>query len=159
MDYSNSILQHFSAPGSHSTLRSRFPFHSPLPVPHSTLRFRFPFAPVSLKCYGWFGQQSVRMPLILITRRSGPKSVFNLFDSLQIIVDSPFSSCIMPRVEDGDVAQTSSSRKTSSDSILIVPASASSAADRAPRSRYLRAGTAFFSQPLFESFKKSDPLA
>src|SRR5438132_13945879 len=34
--------------------------------------------------------------------------------------------------------------KTTSDSNLIVPASASSAADRAPRSRYLRAGTAIF---------------
>src|SRR5438876_9711466 len=32
--------------------------------------------------------------------------------------------------------------KTTADSKLIVPASASSAADRAPRSRYLRAGTA-----------------
>ena len=31
-----------------------------------------------------------------------------------------------------------------SNSKLIVPASASSAADRAPRSRYLRAGTAIF---------------
>ena len=34
--------------------------------------------------------------------------------------------------------------KTPSNSKLIVPASASSAADRAPRSRYLRAGTALF---------------
>jgi len=32
---------------------------------------------------------------------------------------------------------------------LKVPASASSAADRAPRSRYLRAGTALFYRPFF----------
>jgi hypothetical protein len=38
--------------------------------------------------------------------------------------------------------------KTPSNSKLIVPASASSAADRAPRSRYLRAGTAFLAKLL-----------
>jgi len=52
-----------------------------------------------------------------------------------------------------------------SNSKLIVPASASSAADRAPRSRYLRAGTAIFGghflecgdlSPLFYFAKSGD---
>jgi len=50
----------------------------------------------------------------------------------------------MSRVEDGADDQTSAGRKTSHPKARtsIVPARASSEADCAPRSRYLRAGTA-----------------
>ena len=70
--------------------------------------------------------------------------VRNLSDSSQKVVDGIRAGCIIRDVAGGADAQTSASRKTPSNSKLIVPASASSAADRAPRSRYLRAGTAIF---------------
>ena len=47
--------------------------------------------------------------------------------------------------------------QNASDSKLIVPASASSAADRAPRSRYLRAGTAFFGPQFFNTILRTNP--
>src|ERR1044071_10299014 len=59
------------------------------------------------------------------------------------VVDCFVAGCIIPDVAGGADAQTSARLKRQpSNSKLIVPASASSAADRAPRSRYLRAGTA-----------------
>src|ERR1044071_8502043 len=59
------------------------------------------------------------------------------------VVDCFVAGCIIPDVAGGADAHTSARlKKQPSNSKLIVPASASSAADRAPRSRYLRAGTA-----------------